>query len=89
MGETEAFEGENGGIYLNLNDSSEPVLIKVGISYVSTEQAKKNIDAELDHWDFEKVVSDSRKHWNSMLGRIEISGNTGQQQRRKPYITEN
>lgn len=82
LGEIETFDGENGGVYLTLNDSSEPVLMKVGISYVSTEQAKKNIDAELDHWDFEKVVSDSRKHWNSMLGRVEISGNTEQQQRR-------
>jgi predicted alpha-1,2-mannosidase len=82
LGETETFDGENGGIYLTLNNSSDPVLMKVGISYVSAEQAKKNIEAELDHWDFERVVSDSRKHWNSMLGRIEISGNTEQQQRR-------
>lgn len=78
----ETFDGENGGIYLTLNESSEPVLMKVGISYVSAEQAKQNIETELDHWDFEKVVSDSSEQWNSMLGRIEISGNTEKQQRR-------
>jgi predicted alpha-1,2-mannosidase len=82
LGETEKFEGENGGVYLTLNDSSKPVLMKVGISYASTEKAKLNIAAELDHWNFEKVVSDSRTEWNEMLGRIEIEGNTEKQQRR-------
>lgn len=82
LGETDTFDGENGGIYLTLNDSSEPVLMKVGISYVDAQQAKLNIGAELDHWAFDKVVSDSREHWNAMLGRIEIEGNTEKQRRR-------
>ena len=82
LGETETFDGENGGIYLTLNDSSEPVLMKVGISYVSEQQAKLNIATELVHWDFEKIVSDSRTEWNQMLGRIKIEGNTEKQQRR-------
>jgi len=82
LGETETFDGENGGIYLTLNDNSKPVLMKVGISYVSAQQAKLNIASELNHWDFEKVVSASRDHWNKMLGRIEITGNTEKQQRR-------
>ena len=82
LGETDTFDGENGGIYLTLNDSPEPVLMKVGISYVSAAQAKLNMDTELDHWNFDKVVDDSREKWNEMLGRIEITGNTEKQQRR-------
>ena len=82
LGEADTFKGANGGVYLILKNSTKPVLMKVGISYVSALQAKLNIAAELDHWNFEKVVSDSREQWNGMLGRIEIEGNTEKQQRR-------
>jgi predicted alpha-1,2-mannosidase len=82
LGEADTFDGEKGGIYLTLNDSKEPVLMKVGVSYVSAAQAKLNMEAELNHWDFDKVVADSRKEWNNKLGRIEIEGNTEKQQRR-------
>ncbi len=82
LGEAETFDGEKGGIYLTLNDSKEPVLMKVGISYVSVAQAKLNIDTELSHWDFDRIIAESRKEWNNMLGRIEVSGNTEMQLRR-------
>jgi predicted alpha-1,2-mannosidase len=81
-GEVNSFDGENGGIYLSLNDYTDPVLMKVGISYVSADQAKLNIEKELNHWDFDKVVAASRNEWNERLGRIEIEGNTEKQQRR-------
>ncbi|MDR1223752.1 MAG: glycoside hydrolase family 92 protein, partial [Tannerella sp.] len=54
----------------------EAIKLKVAISYVSVEQAKKNLDAELAHWDFERVRQDSFDEWNSMLGRIEVEGGT-------------
>ncbi|MFT7160823.1 MAG: putative alpha-1,2-mannosidase [Bacteroidia bacterium] len=82
LGETSEFDGENGGVYLTLSESAAPVLMKVGISYVSAEQAKLNIDAELNHWDFDKVVEDSKEEWNSQLGRIAVEGNDEQQRRR-------
>ena len=82
QGKVDQFDGENGGVYLTLNDNKEPVLMKVGISYVSEAQAKLNMETELNHWDFDKVVADSRTEWNSKLGRIEVEGNTEKQQRR-------
>jgi predicted alpha-1,2-mannosidase len=82
LGEASEFDGENGGVYLTLSESKAPVLMKVGISYVSAEQAKLNIDAELNHWDFDKVVEESKEVWNSQLGRIVVEGNNEQQRRR-------
>ncbi|MFY0689822.1 MAG: GH92 family glycosyl hydrolase [Cyclobacteriaceae bacterium] len=79
----DAFDGAGGGISLQLDRSTdEKVLMKVGISYTSEAQARKNIEMELPHWEFEKVVDESRDHWNEMLGRIEVKGNTNQQIRR-------
>jgi len=82
FGEVNEFDGEKGGVYLTLNDANKTVLMKVGISYVSAEQAKLNINSELSHWDFDKVVADSKEEWNSQLSRIEVEGSDEQQQRR-------
>lgn len=69
--------------YLIFTDhKNKEVLMKVGISYTSVENAKANMNAELSHWDFEKVVADSKKEWNEMLGRINVKGGTEIQQRR-------
>jgi putative alpha-1,2-mannosidase len=44
------------------------------------EQAELNLQTELNHWDFEAVVQDSKNQWNDYLSRIEIKGNTKDQQ---------
>lgn len=58
---------------------AEQVLVKVGISYVSIEGARKNLEAELPHWDFDKVRADAKAAWNKELSKIEVSGGTDEQ----------
>ncbi len=83
----EEFAGENGGVYVDFSgDGAQTVQMKVGISYVSTEQAGRNIDAELDHWDFDKVRRESLEEWNDWLGRIEIEG--GSEKQRSRFYTD-
>ncbi len=60
-------------------DSGEPILVKVAISYVSIEGARKNLEAELPGWDFEKVRADAKAAWNKELSKIEVSGGTADQ----------
>lgn len=82
-GQTNNFEESNGGIYLKFDTRQEKqLLMKVGISYVSAEGAKRNIEAELPHWDFDRIVKESANQWNDYLGRIHIEGGTEKQQRR-------
>lgn len=50
----------------------ESVLVKVAISQVDHEGAKKNLEAELPHWDFEKVKKDAAAAWNKELSKIEV-----------------
>lgn len=57
---------------LRLAENAKEVKVKVGISPVSMENAKKNIDAEINHWDFEKVVAQATQTWNQELDRIKI-----------------
>ncbi len=58
---------------------SGPLLLKVAISYVSIEGARKNLEAELPHWDFDNVRADAKAAWNKELSKIEVSGGTDDQ----------
>ena len=53
-----------------------PVLVKVGISAVDIDGALKNLRAEVNHWDFDKVRADAKAAWNAELKRIAVSGGT-------------
>jgi predicted alpha-1,2-mannosidase len=59
--------------------SEQQVLVKVAISYVSIEGARKNLEAELPGWDFDKVRADAKAAWNKELSKIEVSGGTDDQ----------
>jgi putative alpha-1,2-mannosidase len=58
---------------------ARPLLIKVAISSVSIEGARKNLEAELPGWDFDKVRADAKAAWNKELSKIEVSGGTNDQ----------
>jgi predicted alpha-1,2-mannosidase len=59
--------------------AGEQILLKVAISHVSLEGARKNLEAELPGWDFDKVRADARAAWNKELSKIEVSGGTPEQ----------
>lgn len=59
---------------------TRPLLVKVGLSTVSTSGAENNLKAELSHWDFEKAKSDAKIAWNNELKKIEVSGGTSDEQ---------
>lgn len=75
-------KGENSGALLSFDTSDKELLMKVGISYVSAEQAMLNLNTELAHWDFEKTKKESFEEWNSYLGRIKVEGATEKDRRR-------
>ncbi len=59
----------------NLEPSAE-VVVKVGISYVSMENARKNLDAEVGTSTFDEVRTKAKSEWNETLGRIRVEGGT-------------
>ncbi len=82
-GSTDLIEGGSTGAYVTFStEENEVRLMKVGISYVSMEQARLNHETELPHWDFDLIVDESRNEWNSWLSRIEIEGGTEKERRR-------
>ncbi|WP_316792685.1 GH92 family glycosyl hydrolase [Pedobacter frigoris] len=74
-----SISGKEAGGYVSYYKPKGPVLVKVGISFVSQEQARLNLETELPHWDFNKVVSASTDEWNGELGKIQVAGGTEKQ----------
>jgi predicted alpha-1,2-mannosidase len=58
----------------------EQIFVKVSISGVDEEGAAKNMQAELPHWNFEKVRTDCEALWNKELDKIQVKGGTADQQ---------
>lgn len=54
----------------------QAVRMKIGISYVSTANAKANLDAENRGWDFEGVRTQADRTWNDRLNAIRVAGGT-------------
>lgn len=80
-GAPERISGKNAGMAVRFKTGKdEKVMLKVAISYVSVEQARKNMQAELSGWDFEQVKQASFSEWNDWLGRIEVEGGSRNQQ---------
>ncbi|HEY1745000.1 MAG TPA: GH92 family glycosyl hydrolase [Granulicella sp.] len=59
----------------------EVVEARVGTSFISIDQARQNLKAEIPAWDFEAVRNSLRATWNDKLGRIAIEGATDDQRR--------
>lgn len=52
--------------------AGEQILIKAGLSGVSTEGAEKNLAAEISGWNFERVQRAAESRWREELGKIQI-----------------
>lgn len=62
----------------------EQVLVKVALSAVDAEGAKKNL-AEIPDWNFEQVKSDAYRDWNNYLAKIDIE--TPDEQQKTVFYT--
>ena len=73
-GETEATTLPNAGLCLTFDtEEGEQVTAKVGISYTSIDNARKNREAEVDDDDdFDEVKREAIETWNEYLGRIRV-----------------
>lgn len=71
-------KGDIGAFVTYKTAENEVVQIKTGVSYVSIDQARRNLSMETDHlgWDFDPARAQARKSWNDLLGRLEVSGGT-------------
>ena len=74
--------GNHVGAYVKFASQSHSIVgCKVSSSFISPEQAMRNMEQEIGNADFETVHARANDRWNEMLGRARVEGGTTDQQR--------
>lgn len=68
------------GAYINFKTTAgEVVKARIGTSFISVDQARKNLREEISAWDFDKLVKETKAIWQENLSRFTIEGGTEEQ----------
>ena len=69
--------GDSIGAYMNY-DFKMPtqVEVKIGVSYVSIENARENLEKETSGLSFNKIQQQTASKWNDLLSKITVEGGT-------------
>ncbi|GAA3562081.1 GH92 family glycosyl hydrolase [Snuella lapsa] len=69
--------GDSIGTYFTYKfDKQETVEVKIGVSYVSIENARENLEKETANKTFEDIHKETYNEWNTLLSRIRVEGGT-------------
>lgn len=83
-GDKLAHDSKQAGDYIGFvsdlpTQAGDRIEVRVGISYISTEQARRNLQREIPDWKFEETKAKTRAIWNDALGGITVTGGTERQ----------
>ncbi|HEY9260648.1 glycoside hydrolase domain-containing protein, partial [Chitinophaga sp.] len=74
--------GKHLGFYTEFaTTNQEAVLMKAGISFVSIDGAKNNLETEIKDWNFNQVQQRTFDAWNKALGKITVTGGTEEEKK--------
>lgn len=72
---TKMVVGDSIGTYFSYQfDKEETVEVKIGVSYVSIENARENLEKETGNKSFEAVYKETYDDWNTELSKILVEG---------------
>ena len=67
--------GDDIGAYVAFGKTGHnTVKMKTALSYTNIDNARLNLDGEIPHWEFAKVLQYTREHWAEYLNRIQVEG---------------
>lgn len=68
------------GAWLTFNPrTNRTVLLKIGISFISVDQARRNLASEIPSFNFDRVHAAALAAWNRALSTVDIAGATPEQ----------
>ena len=72
--------GDNIGAYFTFDcEKGETIEVQMGVSFVSIENARLNLNTEQSKWNFDAIRTEARNKWNNDLSRILVEGGTNDQ----------
>jgi len=78
---TQAYKDGPPGAYVSFDlHPGEAVQVKVGTSFTSLDEARRNLKSEIPGWDFHRVLEEARMQWNQALGKVRITASGTQSQ---------
>jgi predicted alpha-1,2-mannosidase len=81
VNKADTVRGENiKAIFRFDTQSGEELLLKIGISMVSIDGARNNLETEIKDWNFDRVREAAQESWNKELSKIEVEGGTKTEQ---------
>lgn len=77
---TRQMSGDDVGVWFTYDtEADEAIEVKMGVSFVSIENARLNMNTEQPDFNFDKVRTAARKMWNDDLSRVRVEGGTDDQ----------
>jgi predicted alpha-1,2-mannosidase len=74
-------DGEKGkAAFIFKVKKGDTILVKVSLSSVDMIGAKKNMEAEIPHWNFEQTKLEAAELWNKELKKLTVKGGSQEQQ---------
>jgi len=75
-------EGKHLGFFTEFaTGDGEQVILKAGISFVSMDGARQNLETEIGGWNFDKVHAQAVALWDKALGKIDVEGGTAEEKK--------
>jgi predicted alpha-1,2-mannosidase len=74
-----ALTGKSMVALLDFYLDGEPIVVTVGISGVSMESARQNLEIECKHFDFDRVKAQTQTKWQRQLSKIEVESDNDDQ----------
>jgi predicted alpha-1,2-mannosidase len=72
---------EHVGAYVDLEiNKNNIVKAKIGTSFISIDQARKNLHEEIPNWDFDRIKKEAMASWEKELNKIQVKGGTEDQE---------
>ena len=71
---TKEAEGRNACAVLHFADGTKTVNLRYGISFISEEQAKENLQRELPDYNLQALAEKGRQIWDKALSDIQVEG---------------
>ncbi len=73
----QAATGNMPGAFVSFDlGKDETVKVRIGTSFTSVEEARKNLQAEMPDWDFEAAVARARAAWEAALAEVQVGGSS-------------
>ncbi|MDE5749695.1 MAG: GH92 family glycosyl hydrolase, partial [Duncaniella sp.] len=64
--------GENACLAVNFDGNPDVINLRYGVSFISEEQAARNLHREITNYDVDSVANAAKQIWNTTLGKFEV-----------------